>query len=319
MELPLLEPQGPRSTSPTEPPVPPPSRLKGFRDCSHWCAGMWQEAWADIRHAKWEDGLLWVPVVPVWIVLIRLVTLTSLPDWDFEYVSSQPNTFQLISPGCRTDGTFGVEGAYNRWGLPGLFQITLRSGPLTFAQAKVIDVAWDVIVGRLGQTVLVYYSWKALSTYVRVSMETRPATFETFFTIYLEDAASIKSTARMIRDFSTRQRLQSRIAMGFIITSMLYILAWPTLAGAMTGYTSAEKAYMSSIDGNLTPMDKVYPVLYVIHDSWRINLRGNYLVTAVSESIFVAKRRLNEADLGESRNYERLLCYSGLSFWALSG
>lgn len=131
---------------------------------------------------------------------------------------------------------------------------------------------------------MAYYSWQAFSSYVRVSMETGPVTFDTFFATHLEETASLKSTVKMVRDFSTRRCLRSRPAMAFIIATMIYILAWPTIAGAMTGYTSAESAFVSDIRGSLTPLENFLPVLYVIHDGWRVDLEGDYLVTYRCES-----------------------------------
>jgi hypothetical protein len=134
------------------------------------------------------------------------------------------------------------------------------------------------VIGRLGQSIMAYYSWKAFSAYVRVSMDSIPVTFDTFFAIYLEEAASLKSTAKLIRDFATRQGLRSRLAMAYIVTTMLFLLAWPTLASAMTGYTAAEGAYVFDNDGNLLSIAGFHQVLYVIHDGWRIGLKGNHLV-----------------------------------------
>lgn len=139
-------------------------------------------------------------------------------------------------------------------------------------------------MGRVGQSVMAYYSWKAFSTYTRLSMATGPVTFDTFFATHLEETASLKSILKMFRDFTTRQGLRSRSAMVFIIGSMLFILAWPTLAGAMTGYTAAETAFVSNSEGGLVPIDKLISVPYVIHDGWRIGLQGDYLVTRGSES-----------------------------------
>lgn len=135
------------------------------------------------------------------------------------------------------------------------------------------------MIGRVGQSIMAYYSWKAFSAFVRVSMETEPVTFDTFFTTHLEVAASLKSTAKMIRDFSTRKGLRSRVAMVYIIATMIFILAWPTLASAMTGYTSAESAFLLDQDENLMSMSGVHPLAYVIHDGERIDgLDGEYLI-----------------------------------------
>lgn len=109
-------------------------------------------------------------------------------------------------------------------------------------------------------------------------MESEPVTFDTFFTTHLEEAASITSTAKMMRDFSKRRRLRSKVAMAFIIVTMLFVLAWPTLASSMTGYAPAEEAFVLDLQQNLVPMNKINTVAYVVHDGWRVNLTGDHLV-----------------------------------------
>ena len=46
---------------------------------------------------------------------------------------------------CQPDGTFSVEVNYSLWEIQGFFQIMLGFGALTFTQAKVIDIIWDVV------------------------------------------------------------------------------------------------------------------------------------------------------------------------------
>ncbi|KAH6671497.1 hypothetical protein F5X68DRAFT_264754 [Plectosphaerella plurivora] len=182
-------------------------------------------------------------------------------------------------PRCQPDSTFRDDDDYNNWALSGIFQINLRFGSLSFTQAKLIDVAWDVIVGRVGQSVMFYYSWTAFSAYVRLAMAVQPVTLDTFFTTHLEETASLRSTIKMIRDLSVRRRLPSRLITAFMILTIFLILAWPTLAGAMTGYAATETSFLTMEDDTLIPSNNFLSVLYVIHDGWRIDLHGDYLVT----------------------------------------
>jgi hypothetical protein len=134
------------------------------------------------------------------------------------------------------------------------------------------------VIGKGGQAVLAFYSWKAFSTYVRSSMHAGPIAYDSFFTVFLESEASLTSAYRVTRDFTTRRGLRSRLAMACIVLTMIFILVWPTLAGAMTGYTPANRAFVRASDNNLIPFANFSTVAYVIHDGWRVNLTGNYLV-----------------------------------------
>lgn len=52
-----------------------------------------------------------------------------------------------------------VQPVWSSWAT--LFQINIRTGHLSFATAKVIDVAFDLLVGRGGQLVLAWVSYRA--------------------------------------------------------------------------------------------------------------------------------------------------------------
>jgi hypothetical protein len=134
------------------------------------------------------------------------------------------------------------------------------------------------VVGKGGQGALAFFSWKAFSTYVRSSMHAGPIAYDSFFTVFLESEASLTSTYRVTRDFTTRRGLRSRLAMACIAMTMIFILVWPTLAGAMTGYTPANRPFVRDAENNLVPFANFSTVAYVIHDGWRVNLTGNYLV-----------------------------------------
>jgi hypothetical protein len=47
---------------------------------------------------------------------------------------------------CQPDGTFRLSPeTYNTWSSTGFFQITLGGGNLTFTEAKVVDIVWDIV------------------------------------------------------------------------------------------------------------------------------------------------------------------------------
>lgn len=114
-------------------------------------------------------------------------------------------------------------------------------------------------------------------------MDTAPITYDSFRTIFVDTGPSIWSTVWLIRDFTLRRNLQSRIAMLFIVTTMVFILAFPTLGSAMAGYKSIVSAYIPENDsGNRILFFQFLPVLYIIHDGERIGKTSDFPVTANS-------------------------------------
>ena len=63
-----------------------------------------------------------------------------------------------------------------------------------------------------------------------------------------------------------------------MVATMLFILAFPTLMSAMSGYDSNVVSRVQDGDNNLVPFDKFVRVLYVIHDGWRVGKEGEYWI-----------------------------------------
>jgi hypothetical protein len=114
-------------------------------------------------------------------------------------------------------------------------------------------------------------------------MEVQPVTFNTFRIIFLQNESLILAIPRIIRDFSRRRGLHSRFAMAFIILTMVFILIFPTLGSAMTGYSGNVEAYVPDANGNNILFSSFRPLYYVIHDGNRIGLSENNEVLAASE------------------------------------
>lgn len=75
------------------------------------------------------------------------------------------------------------------------------------------------------------------------------------------------------------------IAMIFMVVTMLFVLAWPTIASAMTGYDSNNVAFVKIRDGSLIRFNSFSPLLYTIHDGSRLDgLTDEYLVPCCSDS-----------------------------------
>jgi hypothetical protein len=115
-----------------------------------------------------------------------------------------------------------------------------------------------------------------------VSMErSRPVSYETFSTVFLQQEASLMGTYRLMTDASLYRALRYKTVAVFTVLSLFLIMAFPTLASAMTGYVAQTAAYVKDSpggDGNYILFNEFVLVAYVIHDAWRINKTGDLLV-----------------------------------------
>ncbi|SCN63954.1 uncharacterized protein FFB20_00171 [Fusarium fujikuroi] len=195
---------------------------------------------------------------------------------------------------CQPDGEFRFDtadqlGAFDWWAPRGFFQITLGWGRFSFGTAKLIDVVWDLVVGRGGQTVMAFVSWRVFVQYLQLSLVTKPATYSTVWLIKIQKDNSALATWRLASGFF-KVGLASKKVMCFIVWSALFILAFPTFASSMTGYTPYNKAYVNGTTGKLVQFSEISPVAYLIRDGDRVDgLSKDYPVLWIGNSTAIAK------------------------------
>jgi len=137
------------------------------------------------------------------------------------------------------------------------------------------------LVGRGGQAVVAYISWHVFAKYVTTSMQVTPVTFGTYRTIFLPNGGLFLATLHTIRDFVARHGLHSKIAMVFMVYTMIFTFVYPTLASAMTGYSANVAPFINTTEGEYVPFGSFQFASFIIHDGWRIPGRdGGHIVTA---------------------------------------
>ncbi|KAI1779343.1 hypothetical protein F4818DRAFT_247220 [Hypoxylon cercidicola] len=245
-----------------------------FKPILKQCNAAYGEVLSDLQSIRWARGGLW-SLFGAWILsLLGLFAALVFTGFAPDIASSYSET-----TACRSDNSFNVNTyAYIIWARLGFFEIHLGGGSLTFTEAKVIDISWDIIIGRGGQAVLAFISWRVFADYVMTSMEFAPVTYAVFSIIYLQDEPSILSTIRIARAFISGRELKSKPSMVFMILSMLFLIGWPTFASAMTGYTTIVEAFVPDYDGNYVPYADFQAIAYIIHDGERVNLTEDYAI-----------------------------------------
>ncbi|KPM44322.1 hypothetical protein AK830_g2296 [Neonectria ditissima] len=253
-----------------------PDAQNGLSSVPHHLRQTWREIWDDIRTTGWRGtgasflGLFWFSGLIIAIAALSIFTRGS---------DSYPDA-------CHPDGNFSpFSDTYDWWAPEGFFQITLRAPEVSFAAAKVIDIAWDVVIGRGGQTVLAWVTWRVFADFLTVSIATKPATYTTFFIVFLQRENSLNSIYLICRDFIfVRGGLSSKVATYFMVATMAFVLASPTFASSMTGYTTADRAYVTLNDDNMFSFSEAKPIAYMIHDGSRIGLENDYAVPFAENS-----------------------------------
>ncbi|RYN99605.1 hypothetical protein AA0120_g1957 [Alternaria tenuissima] len=227
-----------------------------------------RQAAKDIRR-RWRRCALWI-LLAAWLALLLFAFAVLIAPNSGVDSGSQP--------ACLPDDSFALDPSKFRFfSKSGFFQITLGFGHMNFTEVKTIDIAWDILVGRGGQALVAYISWRVFAQYVTTSMEVTPVTFGTYRTIFLPNGGLLVSTLCMIRDFVRRHGLHSKIAMVFMVCTMTFTFVYPTIASAMTGYSANVDAFIQTTGGEYVPFNAFSFAYFVIHDGSRIGLEDDHI------------------------------------------
>ncbi|KAH8674291.1 hypothetical protein BX600DRAFT_227700 [Xylariales sp. PMI_506] len=123
---------------------------------------------------------------------------------------------------------------------------------LSMAEAKAIDIVWNLFVGRLGQFVLAYVTYRVMAVWLVDAMTRYPVPYQ-----MVRETALPSSSGFMVLLQFLRVRSSTPIwkhCKGQIIVfafCILYVLIFPTLNSAMSGYRAAGTPYFQAPNGDL--------------------------------------------------------------------
>lgn len=80
------------------------------------------------------------------------------------------------------------------------------------------------------------------------------------------------------RDFLYNKGVRARVTAVWLIMSMLFIVAFPSMISAMSGYSANVEAFVR-VENNMIQYSDFRIVRYIIHDAWRLGMMGDHLVT----------------------------------------
>lgn len=142
-------------------------------------------------------------------------------------------------------------------GIEGLFVLDKTWGQLSFSTVKIIDVAWDILVGRGLQLLAWWAAYIVFSDALLRVIERHPASFRIFQRIALEGPSLISLWTLSMELLSVKSK-RAKTLFTYILLSTSYVLCIPTFLGAMTGYDSTSIAWMDLDDSNnIVPTSEV--------------------------------------------------------------
>ncbi|KAF2793173.1 hypothetical protein K505DRAFT_277444 [Melanomma pulvis-pyrius CBS 109.77] len=173
------------------------------------------------------------------------------------------------------------------------FTPNLSFGSMTFNQVKVIDIAWDLLVGRGGQLLLAWVNYRVFNEWLYFHMEVHLTSYKMYTTLAFS-TTSLATLGVLGKEFlafgkGTWRRFFRWLGVLCMLLSTLYVISFPTLMAAMTGYITTSEAYIEDLDHNLIEWNKMQDiyVMGVVEDYERIGNYSKPLVATMSDTELV--------------------------------
>ena len=152
-------------------------------------------------------------------------------------------------------------------GLEGLFVLDQTWGRFPFSMVKIIDVAWDILVGHGVQLLAWWVAYVVFSDALLRVIERHPASFRVFQRIALE-GPSFLSLWTLCKELLSANSKRTKTLFAYILLSTSYVLCIPMFLGAMTGYDSTSIAWTDLDDSNNIVPTSALKYAWVIMGTW---------------------------------------------------
>lgn len=162
-----------------------------------------------------------------------------------------------------------------------MLAINIRKGPLSYTQARAIQISWDLVIGQGGRLLHTWLLLRTLSDACVFLLERHgiPHDLYTALAITSSDFGIIISSARIL----TRKRnWQVIITATWALLSLTHALLFPVLWSGATGYLNPSANYCKGPSSELVECEKIKPCFQVI-DGSRIGLEDNVVVLIESD------------------------------------
>ncbi|KAE9367226.1 hypothetical protein N431DRAFT_472230 [Stipitochalara longipes BDJ] len=180
---------------------------------------------ANAQHVVWQS-LVILPLIIVPIVLVEICVYPAI-----QYVGNLPFY------DCTYSGVFAFQG------------IDLAFGRMTYAQAKGIDLIWNTIAGRGLQAVLSAIAYKAF-TQALMRISERDAIPYELFCVLGVFTTSRKALWPLLKATFSKLTQQTRFILIWLLISTGYLLLFPTLIDAVSGYQAIQMTWLKLYNGS---------------------------------------------------------------------
>ncbi|KAH7068106.1 hypothetical protein BKA63DRAFT_521152 [Paraphoma chrysanthemicola] len=227
-------------------------------------------------------------------LILSLLPLALAPIITLSVVAETASQSYIRGRSCYPNGLwkYATDATWEIMDSSYFFTPNLSFGSMTFTQVKVIDIAWDLIIGRGGQIMLAWVNYRVFNEWLVWHMEQHFTSWKMYACIAFEPN-SLNTLGTLFKEFltygkGTWKRFFRRLAIVCMFFSTLYVLSFPTLMAAMTGYIAKSEPYAEDSEGNLMAWGMVDKAAYVINDASRIGYAKPLIAGARDEELIQA-------------------------------
>jgi hypothetical protein len=251
-------------------------------------------------------------------LILSLLPLALAPIITLSVVAETASQSYIRGRSCYPNGLwkFATDATWEIMDSSYFFTPNLSFGSMTFTQVKVIDIAWDLVIGRGGQIMLAWVNYRVFNEWLVWHVEQHYTSWKLYACIAFE-TNSLNTLGTLFKEFlaygkGTWKRFLRWLAILCMFLSTLYVLSFPTLMAAMTGYIAKSEPYVEDFERNLMAWGKVDAVEFVVNDASRLGFakplvageRDVELTKAITTCMFTRCLARHEIVLTAARHTE---------------
>ncbi|KUJ19250.1 uncharacterized protein LY89DRAFT_780239 [Mollisia scopiformis] len=195
-------------------------RYMGF-NCGRWRI--------HVRHGMMFAAVFVTIFVPIWYA--AMVPSNILPN---ESDFASPFSFDCSS----SPGKINMDTLQ-----PGLLGIDMKFGSFTFDQAKAIDLAWNLVVGRGVQAILSLIAYRVFSDALLRSAEITHLSYDLYASLSLYTNKG-NMAWHLLKGLGKRGNWRTRSIFIWLLLSIVYLVSFPSILDVCSGY---EPSYTTNI------------------------------------------------------------------------
>ena len=160
------------------------------------------------------------------------------------------------------------------------FLFDLRSPlELSFMEAKLIDIVWDLFVGQGGRFLMAWISYRVFMDSLVALMEKSAINYDVYTSIAFS-TTSLWALQECLKGLFRLTGMRTKMFMLWFALAVTYVLAFPTLMAAATGYVNPSTASYKMSEGRYIDVDSIQFVECLnVTQGHLIGLKDNDIIT----------------------------------------